>query len=74
MGVNVLTPNKYMITNVKMQGWHAKKHTNKVEVNESKGQHIGKPPSLHLFHTTIRQCMGVFLKHTTNSQTFTGSS
>ena len=31
-------------------------------MQESKGQHIGKAPSLHLFHTTVRQCMGVFLK------------
>ena len=29
---------------------------------------VGKNPSLHLFHTTVRQCMGVFLKHTTSSQ------
>ena len=26
-------------------------------MHESKGQHIGKAPSLHLFHTTVRQCM-----------------
>ena len=32
------------------------------------GQHIGKAPSLHLFHATVRQCMEVFLKHTTGSQ------
>ena len=31
-------------------------------MHESKGQHIGKAPSLYLFHTTVRQCMGVFLK------------
>ena len=37
-------------------------------MHESKGQHIGKAPSLHLFHTTVRQCMGVFLKRTTSSQ------
>ena len=36
-------------------------------MHESKGQHIGKAPSLHLFHTAVRQCMGVFLKHTTSS-------
>ena len=24
-------------------------------MHESKGQHIGKVPSLHLFHTTVRQ-------------------
>ena len=24
-------------------------------MHESKGQHIGKAPSLHLFHTTLRQ-------------------
>ena len=38
---------------------HAKKHANKVGMmhDESKGQHIGKAPSLHLFHTTVRQCM-----------------
>ena len=48
---------------------------NKVGVmHESKGQYIGKAPSLHLFHTTVRQCMGVFLKRTTSSPTFTGSS
>ena len=29
---------------------------------------VGKAPSLHLFHTTVRQCMGGFLKHTTSSQ------
>ena len=44
---------------------HAKKYANKVGMmHESKGQHIGKAPSLHLFHTAFRQCMGVFLKHT----------
>ena len=37
-------------------------------MHESKGQHIGKAPSLHLFHTTVRQCMRVFLKRITNSQ------
>ena len=37
-------------------------------MHESKGQYIGKAPSLHLFHTTVRQCMGVFLKRTTSSQ------
>jgi len=26
-------------------------------MHESKGQHIGKAPFLHLFHTTVRQCM-----------------
>ena len=32
-------------------------------MHESKDQHIGKAPSLHLFHSTVRQCMGVgFLK------------
>ena len=38
---------------------HAKKHANKVGMmhDESKGQRIGKAPSLHLFHTTVRQCM-----------------
>ena len=35
-------------------------------MHESKGQHIGKAPSLHLFHTTFRQCMAVFLKRTTS--------
>ena len=35
-------------------------------MHESKGQHIGKAPSLHLFHTKVRQCMGVFLKRTTS--------
>ena len=30
-------------------------------MHESKGQHIGKAPSLHLFRTAVRQCMGVFL-------------
>ena len=29
-------------------------------MHESKGEHIGKAPSLHLFHTAVRQCMGVF--------------
>ena len=33
-------------------------------MHEGKGQHIGKAPSLHLCHTTVRQCMGVFLKRT----------
>ena len=28
------------------------------DVHESKGQRIGKAPSLHLFHTTVTQCMG----------------
>ena len=36
-------------------------------MHESKGQHIGKAPSLHLFHTAVRQCMGVFLKRTTST-------
>ena len=40
---------------------HAKMHANKVGMmhDESKGQRIGKVPSLHLFHTTVtvRQCM-----------------
>ena len=36
--------------------------------DESKGQHLGKAPSQHLFRTTVRQCMGVFLKNTTSSQ------
>ena len=37
-----------------MKGWHAKKYANKVEMmHESKDQHIGKAPSLHLFHTTV---------------------
>ena len=37
----------------------AKKYANKVGMmhDESKSQHIGKAPSLHLFHTTVRQCM-----------------
>ena len=43
-------------------------------MHESKGQHIGKAPSLHLFHTAVRQCMGVFLKTYTFTPTFTGSS
>ena len=30
-------------------------------MDESKGQHIGKAPSLHLFHTIVRQCLGVRL-------------
>ena len=42
-------------------------YANKVGMmHESKGQHIGKAPSLHLFHTTVRQWMGVFLKGTTS--------
>jgi len=37
------------------------KYAHKVGMtHESKGQHIGKAPSLHLYHTTVRQCMGVF--------------
>ena len=36
-------------------------------MHESKGQHTGKAPSLHLFHTAVRQCMGVLLKRTTSS-------
>ena len=36
-------------------------------MHESKGQHIGKAPSLHLFHTAVGQCMGVFLKRTTST-------
>ena len=33
---------------------HAIKYANKVGmVHESKGQRIGKAPSLHLFHTTV---------------------
>ena len=32
------------------------------DMHESKGEHIGKAPSLHLFHTTFRQCMEAFLK------------
>ena len=28
------------------------------DVYESKGQHLGNAPSLHLFHTTVTQCMG----------------
>ena len=37
-----------------MWGWYAKKYANKVGMmNESEGQHIGKAPSLHLFHTTF---------------------
>ena len=46
------------IKNVKRcrDGMHAKKYANKVGMmHESKGQHIGKAPSLHLFHTTARQ-------------------
>ena len=35
-------------------------------MHESKGQHIGKAPSLLPFHTTFRQCMGVSLKCTTS--------
>ena len=30
-------------------------------MHKSKGQYIDKAPSLHLFHTTVRKCMGVFL-------------
>jgi len=33
-----------------MLGWHAKKYANKVGMmHESKGQCIGKAPSLHIF-------------------------
>ena len=28
---------------------------------------LAKPHPLHLFHTAVRQCMGVFVKRTTNS-------
>ena len=46
-----------------------KKHANKVGImHEIKGQHIDKAPSLHLFHSQVRQCMGVSLKHTVSSQ------
>ena len=35
-----------------MKGWHPKKYANKVGMmHESKGQRIGKAPSLHPFHT-----------------------
>ena len=35
---------------------HAKKYPNKVGmIHESKGQQIGKAPSLHLLHTTVGQ-------------------
>ena len=37
------------------------KNTNKVGMmHESKGQRVGKAPSLHLCHTAVRQWMGVF--------------
>ena len=43
-------------------------YANKVGImHESKHQYISKAPSLHLFHTTVKQCMGVFLKCTTSS-------
>ena len=39
----------------KMWRWHAQKFANKMGMmHESKGQCIGKAPSLHLFHTTVR--------------------
>ena len=31
-------------------------------MHESKGHHIGEAPSLHLFHTTVGQCMGTTLQ------------
>jgi len=37
-------------------GMACQKYANKVGmVHESKGQYIDKAPSLHLFHTTVRQ-------------------
>ena len=47
----------YKIINCKkMQGWYAKKYANKVGMmHESKGQRIGKAPSLQFFHTTVIQ-------------------
>ena len=36
-------------------------------MHESKGQHIGKAPSVQLLKPQLdRACMGVFLKHTTS--------
>ena len=47
----------------------AKMYANKAGImHESKGKHIGKPPSLHLFHTIVRWCMWVFLKLAINWQ------
>ena len=41
-----------------MEGWHAKNCANKVGMMyESKGQHIGKAPSLYLFHTAVRHAV-----------------
>ena len=38
-----------------------KKYANKVGMmHKSKGQRVGKAPSLHLCHTAVRQWMGVF--------------
>ena len=37
-------------------------------MHETKGQHIGKAPSLHLFLTTVGQCMGLFLNIPQRSQ------
>ena len=40
------------VTEINIKKVHAKKWANKVGImQESKGQHIGKAPSLHLFHT-----------------------
>ena len=39
----------------KMWGRHAKNFVGKM--HESRGQHIGRASSRHLFHTTDRKCM-----------------
>ena len=50
--INIKKVQKQDLKNVK-RCRHAKKYANKVGImHESKGQHIGKAPSLHLFHTT----------------------
>ena len=47
-----------------MQGWHAKKYTNKVGMmHQSKGQRIGKAPFLHLFQTTVLACHPYIFLH-----------
>ena len=68
--VNIKKVQKQDLKNIKnVKRWHAKKYANKVGImHESKGKHIGKAPSLHLFHTAVRQCMGVFLKRTSSLQ------
>ena len=56
--INIKKVQKQDLKNIKNEkrcrdGMPIKKYANKVGImQESKGQHIGKAPSLHLFHTT----------------------